>query len=76
MIPKQRSAMNEVTNFRGEVVTEADTDAAAGEAFIALVGDRVRKARERKGITRKTLSELSHVSQRYLAQREGGEGNI
>jgi XRE family transcriptional regulator, aerobic/anaerobic benzoate catabolism transcriptional regulator len=76
MIPKQRPAMNEVTNFRGEVVTEADTDAAAGEAFIALVGDRVRKARERKGITRKTLSELSHVSQRYLAQLEGGEGNI
>ena len=40
MIPKQPPAMNEVTNFRGEVVTEADTDAAAGEAFIALVGDR------------------------------------
>ena len=44
MIPKQRHAMNEVTNFRGEVVTEADTDAAAGEAFIALVGDRVRNS--------------------------------
>lgn len=66
--------MSEITNFRGDVVSDAEggTDAA----FIARVGDRVRRARERKGITRKRLSELSQVSQRYLAQLEGGDGNI
>jgi XRE family transcriptional regulator, aerobic/anaerobic benzoate catabolism transcriptional regulator len=69
-------SMNEITNFHGHVVAEGGGDALAGGAFVALVGDRVRKARERKGITRKTLSELSHVSQRYLAQLEGGEGNV
>jgi XRE family aerobic/anaerobic benzoate catabolism transcriptional regulator len=45
-------------------------------AFVALVGERVRKARERRGISRRKLSELSHVSLRYLAQLEGGSGNI
>lgn len=45
-------------------------------AFVALVGERVRKARERRGISRRVLSELSQVSLRYLAQLEGGNGNI
>jgi XRE family aerobic/anaerobic benzoate catabolism transcriptional regulator len=44
--------------------------------FVALVGERVRKARERRGISRRVLSELSQVSLRYLAQLEGGTGNI
>jgi XRE family aerobic/anaerobic benzoate catabolism transcriptional regulator len=68
--------MNEITNFRGDIVSPAPAETPDGDAFVALVGDRVRKARERKGITRKTLSELSRVSQRYLAQLEAGEGNI
>ncbi|MBA91874.1 MAG: transcriptional regulator [Phyllobacteriaceae bacterium] len=44
--------------------------------FIAMVGERVRMARNRKGISRRQLSELSGVSQRYLAQLEGGDGNV
>ena len=52
---------------------EGDADTAA---FIAMVGDRVRMARNRKGISRRALSELSGVSQRYLAQLEGGDGNV
>jgi XRE family aerobic/anaerobic benzoate catabolism transcriptional regulator len=44
--------------------------------FVALVGERVRKARERRGISRRVLAELSQVSLRYLAQLEGGSGNI
>ncbi|MEZ5810632.1 MAG: helix-turn-helix transcriptional regulator [Rhizobiaceae bacterium] len=70
--------MNEVTNFRGDVLLD-QTDAGSGEStevFLGRVGDRVRKARERKGIARRVLSELSGVSQRYLAQLEAGEGNI
>lgn len=46
------------------------------EAFVASVGDRVRKARQRRGITRKVLSAESGVSLRYLAQLENGGGNI
>jgi XRE family transcriptional regulator, aerobic/anaerobic benzoate catabolism transcriptional regulator len=68
--------MNEITNFRGEVVAGSPSARTEDERFVAHVGERVRKARERKGITRKRLSELSRVSQRYLAQLEAGEGNI
>jgi XRE family transcriptional regulator, aerobic/anaerobic benzoate catabolism transcriptional regulator len=48
----------------------------SAKTFVALVGERVRKARERRGISRRTLSQLSNVSLRYLAQLEGGSGNI
>lgn len=44
--------------------------------LLVQVGDRVRKARERKGIPRRVLSEISGVSPRYIAQLESGEGNI
>ena len=54
----------------------SDQPASGADAFVARVGERVRNARERKGMTRKTLSELSRVSQRYLAQLEAGDGNI
>jgi XRE family transcriptional regulator, aerobic/anaerobic benzoate catabolism transcriptional regulator len=53
-----------------------DTPRGATEALIQEVGRRVRRARERKGISRRVLSERSGVSQRYLAQLEMGEGNI
>ncbi|WP_346908184.1 helix-turn-helix transcriptional regulator [uncultured Roseibium sp.] len=70
--------MDEITNFRGEVVPDERLTPREGDvdAFVAAVGERVRKARERKGIARRVLSELSGVSQRYLAQLEGGGGNI
>lgn len=70
--------MSEITNFRGETVptsTEAQGDAAV-KVLIARVGERVRKARELKGIPRRVLSEASGVSPRYLALLEAGEGNI
>ena len=43
---------------------------------LKLLGDRVRQARARRGMTRKQLARDSGVSERYLAQIEGGEGNI
>lgn len=46
------------------------------DALISTVGERVRKARERKGLPRRVLSEMSGVSPRYLAQLEAGDGNI
>ena len=43
--------------------------------FLAEVGLRVRKLRERRGMTRKALARESDVSERYLGQLEAGEGN-
>lgn len=44
--------------------------------FLAEVGNRVRNARQVAKLSRKALSELSSVSERYLAQLETGSGNI
>ena len=46
------------------------------DTYLLNLGDRVRSARARQGISRKTLSSRSGVSERYLAQVESGEGNI
>ncbi len=70
--------MTEITNFRGEVTPQSTATRSEQEvtALIQRVGGRVRRARERKGIPRRVLSEMSGVSPRYLAQLEAGEGNI
>src|SRR5437870_6874274 len=44
--------------------------------YLKLLGDRVREARDRRGMTRKILARDSGVSERYLAQLETGQGNI
>ncbi|SMY06910.1 helix-turn-helix transcriptional regulator [Flavimaricola marinus] len=46
------------------------------DPLIQQVGERVRIARTQMGMPRRQLSELSGVSPRYLAQLEGGDGNI
>ncbi len=56
-----------------EIIAHHDT---AEQALMSRVADRVRRAREAKGIPRRVLSEQSGVSPRYLAQIEAGEGNI
>jgi XRE family transcriptional regulator, aerobic/anaerobic benzoate catabolism transcriptional regulator len=66
----QKSRTNKsVSERKARLETNAKT-------FVALVGERVREARERRGISRRALSELSQVSLRYLAHLEGGTGNI
>ena len=44
--------------------------------FLAALGRRVRERRDEAGLTRRRLSELSGLSERYLAQLESGDGNI
>ncbi len=56
---------------RDASLTEAD-DAQ----YLAALGERVRRVRLRRGMTRSMLSEHSGVSERYLAQLEGGRGNV
>jgi XRE family aerobic/anaerobic benzoate catabolism transcriptional regulator len=64
-------------------LTEARTPSAAPGAqvpedtnLLAGIGRRVREARERRGLARKTLSQHSSVSERYLAHLEAGEANV
>jgi XRE family aerobic/anaerobic benzoate catabolism transcriptional regulator len=48
----------------------------ADEAFLRALGERVRDARARRGMTRRILAHDSGVSERYLAQLESGQGNV
>src|SRR5215467_8894137 len=48
----------------------------AASGPLKVLGDRVRQARARRGMTRKQLARDSEVSERYLAQIEAGHGNI
>jgi len=51
-------------------------DRPAEADLLAGIGKRVREARERRGMARKTLSQQSSVSERYLAHLEAGEANV
>lgn len=46
------------------------------QAYLQQLGGRVREARGRLGLSRKSLAVRSAVSERYLAQLESGQGNI
>src|SRR5258708_20748662 len=56
----------------------SESDGKGGEeaAYLRLLGERIREARARRGMTRKILARDSAVSERYLAQLETGQGNI
>ena len=54
----------------------AKKTASPGEQYLRVLGERVRQARARRGMTRRILAKDSEVSERYLAQLESGEGNV
>jgi XRE family transcriptional regulator, aerobic/anaerobic benzoate catabolism transcriptional regulator len=56
--------------------TPDGADSSADSDYLRAIGERVRSARARRGMTRKLLARDSGVSERYLAQLEGGQGNI
>jgi XRE family aerobic/anaerobic benzoate catabolism transcriptional regulator len=58
----------------GLAPVDAATLATNGH-FAADVGRLVRRARARRGITRRRLATDSGISERYLAQIEAGQGN-
>ncbi|MFK7876302.1 MAG: helix-turn-helix transcriptional regulator [Paracoccaceae bacterium] len=61
----------------GSKIAPSQIDAQESvRALMGLVGRRVHFLRKGAGYSRRELSELSGVSNRYLAQLEGGEGNI
>lgn len=57
-------------------VTESEGVSADGKhPFLMGLGERVRAARSRRGMTRKSLALAAEVSERHLANLEGGTGN-
>jgi XRE family aerobic/anaerobic benzoate catabolism transcriptional regulator len=55
--------------------TAAELD-LQGAALLRSLGTRLRQMRKSKGFSRRSLSERSGVSPRYLAKIEAGDGNI
>lgn len=54
----------------------SETTALPETEYLRILGERVRSARTRCGMTRKNLAKKSGVSERYLAQLETGKGNV
>lgn len=46
------------------------------EEFLQQLGQRVRNMRALRGMSRKVLAKVSHISERYIAQLESGKGNV
>jgi XRE family aerobic/anaerobic benzoate catabolism transcriptional regulator len=63
-------------NVASRVPATATAPRVPGRVYLRMLGERVREARARRGMTRKILAKDSGVSERYLAQLEGGLGNI
>ena len=67
----------EKQGFDANPAPAAAAEALSGGAdLLHCLGERVRDARARRGMTRRILSRDSGVSERYLAQLEAGQGNI
>jgi len=45
-------------------------------SFLEQLGQRVRTMRALRGMSRKVLAKVSGISERYIAQLEGGKGNV
>jgi XRE family aerobic/anaerobic benzoate catabolism transcriptional regulator len=46
------------------------------DAYLVALGERVRRLRAMRGMTRKALARGAEVSERHLANLEGGMGNV
>src|SRR4051812_38489891 len=59
-----------------EVAKEGSQFSGSDEsAYLRVLGESLRAARARRGMTRKVLAVHSGVSERFLAQLESGTGN-
>jgi XRE family transcriptional regulator, aerobic/anaerobic benzoate catabolism transcriptional regulator len=60
---------------RGQTETMTEhRDSETG--FLEQLGQRVRTMRALRGMSRKVLAKVSGISERYIAQLEGGKGNV
>ncbi len=49
---------------------------AGDDAYLEALGQRVRRIRALRGMSRKVLAQVSGISERYIAQLESGQGNV
>jgi XRE family aerobic/anaerobic benzoate catabolism transcriptional regulator len=59
-----------------KIAAENDGRPIAPSTYLKLLGERVRDARARHGMTRRMLARDSGISERYLAELESGRGNL
>jgi XRE family transcriptional regulator, aerobic/anaerobic benzoate catabolism transcriptional regulator len=64
------------TREKAGQVQIATPRSSADEEFLAELGQRVRRIRALRGMSRKILAEASDISERYIAQLESGMGNV
>ncbi len=69
--------LNDLRSERSTVPSLGSVDAAGEQKnpFLVALGERVRALRSRRGMTRRSLSVASDVSERHLANLEYGVGN-
>jgi XRE family aerobic/anaerobic benzoate catabolism transcriptional regulator len=63
------------TKSRRKPAPAALSGAGTAAAFLAAIGQEVRRHRAKRGMTRRQLAQASETSERYLAQIESGAGN-
>ena len=66
----------DVTPEQAEETSRSALRAEPEEAFLFALGQRVRQIRAVRGMSRKELSRVSGLSERYIAQLESGQGNV
>ncbi len=57
----------------GQAETKPTPAEVAEAAFLAALGQRVRRMRAVRGMSRKVLARASGISERYIAQLESGQ---
>jgi XRE family aerobic/anaerobic benzoate catabolism transcriptional regulator len=63
------------TKARPKPAAAALSGTGSVAAFLAAIGQEVRRHRAKRGMTRRQLAQASQTSERYLAQIETGTGN-
>jgi XRE family aerobic/anaerobic benzoate catabolism transcriptional regulator len=59
-----------------DATPETADPSEAETGFLDALGQRVRTMRALRGMSRKVLAKVSGISERYIAQLEGGKGNV
>lgn len=77
--PRLCNIMQSVARTSRIEILPAERDAelsSSAPGYLKLLGNKVRDARARHGMTRRMLAHDSGISERYLAQLESGRGNF
>ncbi len=69
------SSRTKLPGKNAETADAAENAGGADQAFVAEIGNLVRRGRAKRGVTRRQLAQDSGISERYLAQIETGQGN-